>query len=122
MRGWTTLALTLLLATAAIAAGSPEAPPAYIIADIEVTDPQGYKAYVAAVTPIVADFGGTYLVRAGRTVAFEGPLPAGRTVVIAFPSMAAAQAFQASPRYLEIAKLRQRASTGRIFIVEGVAE
>lgn len=39
--------------------------------------------------------------------------------VIEFPSMAVAKSFEASPKYLKIAPLRQRASRGRVFLVEG---
>ncbi|MET0372305.1 MAG: DUF1330 domain-containing protein [Sphingobium sp.] len=105
-------------AGAAWAAVTPS-PKAYVVAEISVTDPEGYKAYVAAVTPVVAKFGGVYLARGGRTVAVEGAPPAGRIVVIQFPSMEAASAFQASPEEEAAMAIRRRASTGRQFIVEG---
>jgi uncharacterized protein (DUF1330 family) len=92
---------------------------AYVVGEFTVTDPQGYKDYAAATTPIVAKFGGVYLARGGKTVSVEGPSPAGRVVVIEFPSLAAAQAFEAAPEYIAIAPQRQRASTGRVYIVEG---
>jgi uncharacterized protein (DUF1330 family) len=106
---------------AAKAADTPPPRPAYVIGEVTVHDPEGYKAYVAAVTPVVARFGGTYLARGGRTVAVEGDAPAGRVVILAFPSVEAAEAFEGSADGKAAAALRQRASRGRFFIVEGVA-
>lgn len=94
-------------------------PKAYAIAEITVTDPVAYKRYVDAVTPVVADFGGKYLVRAGAVVPIEGDAPTGRFVIIEFPSLAIAKSFESSPQYLKIASLRQRASRSRLFLVEG---
>ena len=98
---------------------STVAPKAYAIAEINVTDMQAYRQYIAAVSPIVEEFGGRYLVRAGTVVPIEGEAPTGRFIVIEFPSLAVAKAFEASPQYLKIAPLRQRASRGRVFLVEG---
>ncbi len=94
-------------------------PKAYAIAEIDVKDPSAYRQYLAAVSPVVAQFQGRYLVRAGTIVPVEGDAPTGRYVVIEFPSVAIAKSFEASPEYLAIAPLRQRASHSRIFLVEG---
>ena len=101
-------------------AGS-KAPKAYVIGEVNVTDPETYKTYAAKTSPIVAKFGGIYIARGGQTVPVEGAGPAGRIVVIEFPSLAAAKAFEASAEYLKVAPIRQRSSTGRFFIVEGTA-
>lgn len=99
-----------------------EAPaaPAYIVAEIAVSDPEGYKGYLAAVTPVVAQHGGRYLARAGRVAPQEGEAPVGRVVVIGFPSFAAAEAFLASPDYKAVAQIRHRTATSRVYLVEGV--
>ena len=113
--------LIALLATPAFSA--PTLPPrAYAIAEITVTDPEAYQQYIAAVTPVVAQFQGKYLVRAGAVVSIEGEAPTGRVIVIEFPSLAAAQAFEASPQYRAIAPLRQKASRTRLFLVEGAPQ
>ncbi|GBD55019.1 DUF1330 domain-containing protein [Microcystis aeruginosa NIES-298] len=95
------------------------APRAYVIAEIQVTDPVGYKDYLAAISPIVEKFGGTYLARAGQTRSVEGPQPTGRVVIIEFPSFAAAQSFEEAPESIAAAKIRHRTATSRIFVVEG---
>jgi uncharacterized protein (DUF1330 family) len=118
-------ALVLVLASVVVAKAlhsSTIAPKAYGIAEINVTDMQAYRQYIAAVSPIVEEFGGRYLVRAGTVVPIEGDAPTGRFIVIEFPSLAVAKAFEASPQYLKIAPLRQKASQGRVFLVEGAPQ
>jgi uncharacterized protein (DUF1330 family) len=91
----------------------------YVVAEITVTDPETYKQYTSAVPPIAAKFGGKYIIRAGNVTPVEGPPPTGRFVVIEFPSMANAQAFEASPEYQAVAPIRRKSSTGRMFLIEG---
>lgn len=94
-------------------------PRAYVIAEINVTDPVGYREYLAAISPIVEKFGGTYLVRGGKTMRVEGVEPNGRVVVIAFPSFSAAAAFEQSPESQAAGETRHRTATSRIYVVEG---
>lgn len=116
----TSLVVAAIIVFAARAFSAPAiAPKAYAIAEISVTDPDAYKQYAAAVTPIVTQFQGRYLVRAGTIVPLEGEAPTGRFIVIEFPSLAMAKSFKASPQYLAIAPLRQRASRTRLFLAEG---
>lgn len=97
-------------------------PKGYAVAEIAVTKPAAYKDYVAAVTPVVAQFGGKYIVRAGRVIPLEGQAPTGRFIVIEFPTLAVAQQFENSPQYKAIAPLRKKAARTRLFLVEGAAE
>ncbi|MGR3513163.1 MAG: DUF1330 domain-containing protein [Paracoccaceae bacterium] len=93
----------------------------YVIAQITVTDPKAYPDYVAMVQPIVAKFGGEFLVRGGRSESYEGKPPGDRNVVIRFPSYDAARDWYHSPDYVEAKALRMSASTSVQTIVEGVA-
>ncbi len=102
------------------AADKPQ-PKGYVIGEIDVTDAEGYKAYAAAAGPVVAKFGGTYLVRGGRTVTVEGKAPAGRVVLVEFASAAAAEKFENSEEYRKVAEARHRTATSRLFIAEGLA-
>lgn len=95
--------------------------PAYVIAEIEVTDPDAYAAYRARTPAVIARHGGRFLVRGGTAEPREGESPGGRVVVIEFADMAAARTFYDSPDYREILPLRLAASKGRLFLVEGVA-
>ena len=51
---------------------------AYVIAQLNVTDPEGFARYRDAVTEMVARYGGKDLVRGGATECLEGTWPASR--------------------------------------------
>ena len=92
---------------------------AYLIAEVEVTDPEAYKAYMARTPAAIHKHGGRFIVRGGgNAVSLEGTPPK-RIVVLEFPDKVTAERFYRSPDYQEILPLRQRASIGRFFIVEG---
>lgn len=124
MSKWIGAALLSLSVAACATTRSHDAavtPPAYVVAEIAVTDPTGYREYLAAISPVVAKFGGVYLARAGKARQVEGPEPNGRIVIIKFPSFAAARSFEEAPEYLAAASIRHRTATSRIFVVEGAA-
>jgi len=91
----------------------------YVIAQINVTDPEAYKDYVVAVSPIVEKFGGEYLVRGGPAQHFESESIGERTVVIRFPTLQAATEWYHSEEYAPVRAMRQAASTSLQTIVEG---
>ena len=94
--------------------------PAYLIADITVTDDAAYAEYRAQVPGVIEKCGGRYLVRGGDVFVGEGNWQPGRTVIVEFADMAAAKDFYNGPDYAPLKALRQRASTGNVVIIEGV--
>ncbi|HEY5598911.1 MAG TPA: DUF1330 domain-containing protein [Kiloniellales bacterium] len=92
----------------------------YLVAHIEITDADAFKAYRAAVPAVIAKFGGRYLVRGGETEVREGEWPASRLVIVAFDSVDQARRFYESPEYQEILPLRLNASRGTLAIVDGI--
>lgn len=94
--------------------------PAYIYASIEITDPVAYETYRAEVPAVIAAHGGRYLVRGGATTVLEGPGVPQRQVILEFPDMARLQAFYHSPDYQRLVTIRQSASVGTLFAIEGV--
>jgi uncharacterized protein (DUF1330 family) len=90
----------------------------YWVASVDVTDPEGYKAYVAANAEPLRKFGARFLTRGGKSEAGEGKLRS-RVVVIEFPSYDAALACYRSPEYDRARKLRHGKSLADIVIVEG---
>ena len=92
---------------------------AYIIAHLDVHDPEGAKAYQQAVPPLIAKAGGRYLVRAGDVEVLEGDWRVPRLVVIEFPDRDAAKRFYESSEYQEILPLRLQSCTGDLVIAEG---
>ena len=94
---------------------------AYVIADIEVHDPEAIREYQKQVPDTLAPYGGRYLVRGGASDTVEGGWQAKRVIVLEFPDMAAAKAWYASPAYQAILPLRLRYSKARfLMFVQGV--
>jgi uncharacterized protein (DUF1330 family) len=94
--------------------------PGYVIAEVDVTDPEAFKKYAEKVPATVAAADGHYLVRGGKIQVVEGEAPK-RVVVIAFESAEKAHAWEYSPAYEAIKPMRQSSAKSRIFIVEGIA-
>ena len=90
----------------------------YWIARVDVADPEGYKAYVAANAGPFKKYGARFLVRAGQFENPEGSTRA-RNVVLEFPSYQAALDCYRSPEYREAIKLRAPVSAVDLVIVEG---
>ncbi len=91
---------------------------AYIIADVTVTNPQQYEDYKRLSTLAMRAHDVKVLVRGGETRHLEGREP-GRTVMLQFPSLAAAQAFYDSWQYRRARNAREGAAVMNMFIVQG---
>ncbi|MGQ0749264.1 MAG: DUF1330 domain-containing protein [Betaproteobacteria bacterium] len=94
---------------------------AYVIVDIEVTDPAGYEEYRKLVAAPVAAFGGRFLVRGGATATLEGDWHPARIVLLEFPSVERAHAWWSSDAYREARGIRQRIAITDMIVAEGVA-
>jgi uncharacterized protein (DUF1330 family) len=92
---------------------------AYVIGEIEVTDPAAYDDYRKQVLATITKYGGRFLVRGSRSEALEGAAPK-RVVLLEFPSYEQAQKWYRSPEYAPLITLRQKASRGRLILAEGV--
>ena len=92
----------------------------YWIAHGRVDDPERYDLYRAANAAPLAEHGGRFLVRGGPQEVREGDAKP-RTVVIEFPSYAAARACYDSDAYQAALRLRQGISEIDLVIVEGWA-
>jgi uncharacterized protein (DUF1330 family) len=92
---------------------------AYIVYQAEVYDPEQYELYKAQAGPALAAAGARYLVRGGDIEVLEGEAPAGRTVIIEFPTKQAAVEFFHGPEYTAIRALRADAAHARMYVVDG---
>ena len=123
-----TVALSIL-AGVAVGAAAVQAlhaqakPPAYVIAEIDVTNVEPYdKEYVPPAAKAVTDGGGKYIVRGGRTVALYGEPPKPRIAVMVFESMDKARAAFDSPAYKAAKTLGDKYATFRVYAVEGLPQ
>lgn len=94
--------------------------PAYVIADLEITDTDAFAEYGKQAGATVAQYGGRYLVRGGNPQNLEGDWRPGRVTVVQFESVEQARAWWFSPEYEALKPIRQRGSTSDFIIVEGV--
>ncbi|MER1966221.1 DUF1330 domain-containing protein [Castellaniella sp. GW247-6E4] len=92
---------------------------AYIIVNVEVTDPEQYKQYQKFSSEAMSKYGARVLVRGGEVTSLEGALP-GRTVVMEFDDVEAARRFYDSPEYRQGRKARADAARVTMYIVQGV--
>jgi len=92
---------------------------AYVIGEIEVTDPAAYEDYRKQVLAVVTQYGGRFIARGGRNEALEGGPAPKRIVLLEFPSYEQAQKWYRSPEYAPLIDLRKKASKGRLVLIEG---
>ena len=93
---------------------------AYVIVDIQVTDPVGYEEYKKLAPPIVAAYGGRYLARGGKTETLEGDWLPKRLVILEFESAERAKAWLNSPEYRAPRQLRRQTTQTNMVVIEGV--
>jgi len=93
---------------------------AYVIFDIDVTDPEGYKEYANLAPPTVASYGGRYLARGGSNETLEGDWHAKRLVILEFNDVDKARAWLNSPEYAPARRLRHQYAKSNAVVVEGI--
>jgi uncharacterized protein (DUF1330 family) len=94
--------------------------PGYLIAEVEVTDPDKLQNYAEKVQETLTPFHYHFVVRSSKVQALEGNAPRSRFVIIAFDSAEKAHEWYDSPAYAAIRPIRQSAAKSRVFIVEGL--
>ena len=94
--------------------------PAYLIVEMNITNPEQYREYMARAPACVKEFGGEYLVRGGRHETLEGERQPHRVALLKFPSYERAKAFYEDGPYREVRKLRLGATEYfNMVLVEG---
>jgi uncharacterized protein (DUF1330 family) len=94
--------------------------PAYIIADVTITNEEQMKQYREWSSRAMQEHGAEVLVRGGRVVPLEDGWTPERIVVLKFADLAAAQAYYDSETYTKAREVRQGAGSIRMIAVEGV--
>jgi len=96
--------------------------PAYLIVDMQISDPDQYRQYMAEAPAAVKAAGGEYLVRGGRFETLEGGWQPARIAVLRFPSYGQAKSFYDGEMYRQARALREGATQFfNMVLVEGVA-
>ena len=95
-------------------------PPAYVVGEIDVKNPELFaKEYVPNASKAIRDGGGKYLVGGGKSVSFYGEPPK-RIAIMAFDNLEKAEAAFNSAAYKEAKEAGDKYATFRIYVVEGV--
>ena len=93
---------------------------AYLVTEVEVTDPAGYEEYRKGVGATVAAYGGRNLVRPGGKIeVLEGDWVPKRLVILEFPSIAQLKAWYESPEYQPLLKIKLRTAKSKMVLIEG---
>ena len=93
---------------------------AYIIVEIEVTDPVGYEEYKKQAAATVHKYDGKYIVRGGKAEILEGNWKPKRIVILEFPTVTRAKEWLTCEEYREPRKLRHRTAKTNMLVIEGV--
>ena len=95
---------------------------AYIVLNIEITDPAGYADYKELAQVTVLQYGGKYLARGGKAENIEGAWQPKRMVILEFPSMDQAKAWINSPEYAPARSLRHQYAISEGVLIEGLEQ
>ncbi len=90
----------------------------YWIGQVDVSDPEAYKAYVQANAVPFRKYGARFLARGGQFETMEGHSRS-RIVIIEFKDYATALACYRSPEYAAAIELRKDVSAANVVLVEG---
>jgi uncharacterized protein (DUF1330 family) len=93
---------------------------AYVIVDIDVTEPVEYEAYKKLAPSAVAQYGGKYLARGGEVEVLEGSWHPHRLVILEFPHAGRAKEWLNSPEYGPAKAIRHRIAVTDMVVVAGV--
>ena len=93
---------------------------AYILADVDVTNPEQYEEYKKLSTMAMKAHGAEVCIRGGKVDVLEGDWSPKRVILLKFPSIEAARKFNDSVEYGAARKSRQGAALMRMVLVEGV--
>ena len=92
---------------------------AYVVGDINITDPAGNRAHVPVALAAIARFGGR-VIAGGKLELLDGGPPPERIIIIELPASATARRWYRSDEYQPAAKDRLVTSHGRVFPIDGV--
>jgi uncharacterized protein (DUF1330 family) len=92
---------------------------AYVIGDIEVTEPAAFQEYRNRIGATVEQYGGRFVVRGGRVNPKEGGWKPHLPVMLEFPSLEQAERWYNSSEYKPLIAMREKAARTQLIIVEG---
>ena len=92
----------------------------YLIAEVNLKNPEAYSEYLSAVPKIISKYNGEYLVRGGKISHHEGDWKPKRMVVVRFPSRIKALEFYNSKEYKKFKIIRNKVTDSNLIFVDGI--
>ena len=92
---------------------------AYVIGDIEVTDPAAFQEYRNRLGATIEQYGGRFVIRGGRVNSKEGDWQPHRLLMLEFPSFEQAERWYNSSEYKPLIAIREKAARTHLIIAEG---
>ena len=100
--------------------------PAYLIGQIDVSDPDGYaREYLPKAREIIKAHGGRLIAAGGaaangsQVIAVDGEAPK-RVIIYMYPDIEALQAWRNDPAYAQVRRIGEKYAKYHTFAVEGV--
>ena len=90
----------------------------YWVVSVDVSDPDGYKLYIAENAKAFRKFGARFLARGGKAEVVEGK-GRSRVVVIEFKDYATALECYHSPEYAKAIAIRKDKAVADVIVTEG---
>ncbi len=91
----------------------------YLIADITITDSEGYEEYRDRVGDTVQKHGGKFVAVTHRLIeTLEGDWQPSHIVIVEFESLEQAKKWYSSPEYTLLIEIRARTSGGSLVLME----
>jgi uncharacterized protein (DUF1330 family) len=121
------LALTLAVGAAAVAAfvqsrrAQSEKKPAYLVAEVEVTDQVIFQAYLKKAMETLKPYN-VRVISNSKPDVKEGTPAQGHVIILGFNSLADAQKWYGSSPYKELIPERQKAAKTRVYLVDGMPQ
>ena len=97
-------------------------PPAYSVAEIDITDQAAYSAYVPKAQAAIKAAGGKILAAGGKITSVEGDPPKSRVVIQQWDSLEKYQAYRSSAAFKDLLPMREKVAKWHTFVVEGVPQ
>ncbi|MHA7131436.1 DUF1330 domain-containing protein [Algoriphagus namhaensis] len=92
--------------------------PAYILAEIDIHDPELYTKYTQKTPATILKHGGEFVIRGNPVLALEGEWKHDRLVLLQFETAEAARTWYHSTEYQQAKELRIKASSGKVLLIE----
>lgn len=92
--------------------------PAYVIVEVDISDPEKYNAYKELTPATVQAYGGKFVLRGNPVTVLEGDWDHERLVMLKFPTREKAEAWYNCPEYQHAKSVREGAAEAKFLLIE----